>query len=415
MTKLYIYKFARRAERRHQAVVSTSTLSPSSTGLARTRAERDTESDNDKEGNDDESESDDEEFENVLRSTPSATESTFPAAQSTMAVQSTPSAIQSAPIAVQPTPTAVPESRTSLILVASSSAPNNEQPMASFSTSFGTSVSYNTLLASATPISPSSDLQPVGALKESSSSMPAGRIAYISIGAIAGAACLAASIFVLWGLCRRRRRALREVKGLRTKNGQKGVFDQATQAGPENPVATSTPPDEKYLGIQRSLQQRDSISRITSYYLRMPKPESRRPEGDITTAPPEKLPRVQLRPKLGVAFLSNPRAQVYTTTGPAAPQAPRPTHTRSFTHGVPLLPDSPQPGSPPSTLSLAPTEFVPQNRASITPSESASNLPENRERIDREIEELQALIAARKIAERGGYGTSPYQNEQQWV
>jgi hypothetical protein len=420
MTELYRYKSVRRTEPRYQAVGSTSSPFSSPISLARTRAARDSESDNDDEDDDDESESesDDEEFENVLQSTPTI-QSTFtiqntpPATQSISTIRSTTPAIQTTPTTVQPTLTALPEPGTSLILVVSSSN-NIERPTASFSTTFATSVSYDTLLVSATSTLPASALQPAGALKESSSPMPAGRIAYISIGAIAGAACLAASIFVLWGLSRRRRRALREVKVLRAKTQRMDISGQETQSAP-GIQAMSMLPDEKHLDDQRSLQQRDSISRITSYYLGMPKPDLRRPLGVIPVAPPDAPSRAQPRPNLGLALPTNPRAQVSTITGPEVPRAPRPTMTQAFIRGVPLLPDEPQLGAPPSTLSMAHTVFIPQNRASITPSESASNLPEHRQRIDREIEELEALIAARKLAERGGYDNDRYQNEQQWV
>jgi hypothetical protein len=301
-------------------------------------------------------------------------------------------------------------------------------------------------------------------------------IAAISVGSIVGAACLTAALYFFLMFCCRRRRQKQT-----TQTGDLfGDDDQSRITAHASPMAMAQvhipPPatiNQKHFSVQSSSTTGDSATQIPSYNQAMaydplfhpiiPGHEVSRDEK------PVHLFREQVDPCIESArtsqftgiegFVLEPRRQQHSPLRPQfspALTAHRQSHHLSPSplvslpapepaHAHPLFPaqshmdpaqiaaaSSPtvssirhgsQPGAPPSTLSSIRSIYVPRDRESITPSESASNLPYDREGVKREIEKLQAMMTGRALAGGGQIGPGGGEggeggrrvNEQTWL
>lgn len=242
-------------------------------------------------------------------------------------------------------------------------------------------------------------LPPAGVSSQSSQSLPAGTIAGIAVACIVGAVCLAAAIhFMLICLCRRRRRQ-RQRQEMSLVGDLYGDWDRtqvSSRGPPRAPTANST-------------------TQIPSFG-----PSKRAPP------PPQLSLNPHSRPQFPLNLPVHPQAYIPSAPfpvrapapAPASPQAPAPAHITTSSPTVSPIPHGSQPGAPPSTLSPMRTVFVPQNRASITPSDSISNLFYDRAGVDREIEKLRAMTAGRNAAAGSGHpGGAPgrFGKSNRWI
>jgi hypothetical protein len=116
------------------------------------------------------------------------------------------------------------------------------------------------------------------------------------------------------------------------------------------------------------------------------------PFGNVRQRPPNFFLPAQPRPPFPSNLPAHPQAYV--------PSVPVPAHIVASSPTVSPIPYGSQPGSPQSTMSPVKTVFVPQNRQSLAPSDSISNLFYDHAGVDREIEKLHAMAAGRNTVSR---------------
>ncbi|KIW64206.1 hypothetical protein PV04_09159 [Phialophora macrospora] len=310
-------------------------------------------------------------------------------------------------------------------------------------TSPSTTLETAVISASSTPTTASTSvaIPPAGVLSEESSpSLSTMNIAAISVGSVIGAACLAAGLYFFLIFCCRRRRRQKQaslVGDLYGDDDQSRITNHAApmpMAQAHVHVPRLVTMDQKRFSVQSSSTTGDSATEIPSYNQAMaydplfhpiiPGHEVSRDEkpvhlfreqvdsfsesartSQITGIEGFVLEPRQRHPPPGPQFSpalpAHAQSYNFVSLPPPEPAHVHPSFPAQTTVSSPTVSSirhGSQPAAPPSTLSSMRSLFVPQNRESITPSESASNLPYDREGVRREIEKLQAMMTARALA-----------------
>ncbi|KIW34453.1 uncharacterized protein PV07_01231 [Cladophialophora immunda] len=290
----------------------------------------------------------------------------------------------------------------------------------------------NSASSKPTTASASAAVPLTGVQSESSSSLSTMSIAAISVGSIIGAsACLIAVLYFFRMFCCRRRRQ----KQTSQMGDGHGVGDQIRITDHASPLAMAVaqvhvplpaPIDPKRFSVQSSSTTGNSATQIPSYNQAMaydplfhpiipgnevsqdekpvhlfreqvdPFIESARTSQftsvEVPVLEPSRQRHPPPRPQFSPALPAHPQSHNFSPP-PVSLTAPEPPHvhllfpaqsdiyadqTTASSPAISSIRHGSQPGAPPSTISSIRSIFVPQNRESITPSESASNLPYDR-------------------------------------